>query len=1181
MSLCDFQRFARILRRTSGRRRSRLPGSVCVEHLEPRLTPTGNIHITAVYITDLNHNALPVYSDGGKRVDIEVAFTTQGLPSGSSYHIDYDLNGLDLSADVSQGAGDAGAGSWRWWRGRFVLSAGTNEITVTINQDHALPETNYSDNSLSKKIEASGINLDSQSFSASQIRTAYGVNEIPRLGSTAADGSGQTIAIVDAFNDPTILSDLDGFDRAMNLKDNASPTLYQKYGAAASILSVYNQDGVNITNAVGRSGANGVPRVDPTGDWTSETAMDVEWAHAIAPGAHIDLIETDSSSNDDLARGVAAAARLPGVTVVSMSFIGSESTWNATGGGELAYDSSTFVTPVGRPGVTFVASSGDAGVPGGFPGFSPNVVAVGGTALEWFHEAYEGEGAWNFPDSRLLRNGSPDYSETGAWTDHEPDVGYDPYATAAGGDDATATWQTTIGKADQGWSKGVEVSATWVASPDNTTDATYTIYDGAAFTGTFLGAVHVDQTQRPVGLYQPFHDTLQELGVYYPVSGVVTVVLSAASAEGAVVAGSVGVAPAWASGGGESLFEPEPSYQSAVQNSGKRTIPDVAFVADRQTGVTCFENGDVTYDNYGTSLGAPCWAALVAIANQTRAAAGLPSLNTPDDPTQTLRALYGLPAADFHDIQYGYNGRFAESGYDEVTGLGSPIANFLVPDLASFGQPAHLVVTQEPYATVSAGQTFVVAVAIERQDGEVETSFDGAVSIDLGVNPAGGALGGIHTVSAVNGVALFSDLTLLTAGQCTLDVSSNGMVSRSTRSVNVLPAVATRLVLHTPPSPAPTVGTPFDAQPVLYAEDQYGNIDTRFGRVELFATIVGYNGQLGGTTSVFFQDGVATFTDLSADKVGVGSLEFSSTRFNVVISAPIHVIGLPAALTFGNLGFAFDAAAHLATVTTNPAGLGGVTVTYTQNNVVVATPTHAGKYSVVATLDDPLYEAPPLSGTLVIDQATPTLLWETPADLPFGAPLGAAQLNASASAPGVFTYAPAAGAVLSSGQGQLLLVTFMPADLDLKAITRTTRINVLPPPPLIIGERALFLRKTNKKGKPVGSPTFAGFAFNFSAPLNAASAGSSLNYHVDSVTTKRVKKHTERVLHPITGFSVAYSPTTNTVTLIFAGKQAFTTGGQITILSGPSGGVTGDTGIALAGTTVFNIAPGGRKLTSR
>jgi hypothetical protein len=137
-----------------------------------------------------------------------------------------------------------------------------------------------------------------------------------------------------------------------------------------------------------------------------------------------------------------------------------------------------------------------------------------------------------------------------------------------------------------------------------------------------------------------------------------------------------------------------------------------------------------------------------------------------------------------------------------------------------------------------------------------------------------------------------------------------------------------------------------------------------------------------------------------------------------------------------------------------------------------------------------------------------------------------------------------------------------------------------PVPPVIIGETVLFQRKTNKKGKPVGSPVLAGFHLDFSALLDPASATSPVHYQLDTVTTKRVKKTIKHILHPITQFTVSYSPAHNSVDLTLIGKQTFPTGGQLTIVSGPSGGVTGASGAPLGGPTVFAISVKGRTITA-
>jgi fibronectin type 3 domain-containing protein len=152
---------------------------------------------------------------------------------------------------------------------------------------------------------------------------------------------------------------------------------------------------------------------------------------------------------------------------------------------------------------------------------------------------------------------------------------------------------------------------------------------------------------------------------------------------------------AWSgSGGGLSSLLPQPSYQNGVvtQSSTSRANPDVSYDANPNTGFAVYDTfGQGGWLQVGgTSASAPQWAALIAIADQGRALAGLGSL---DGFTQTLPKLYQLAGSgDFHDITSGSNGAFsAGPGYDLVTGIGSPIANRLVADLVgsvSVSKPA-------------------------------------------------------------------------------------------------------------------------------------------------------------------------------------------------------------------------------------------------------------------------------------------------------------------------------------------------------------------------------------------------------------------------------------------------------------------------------------------------------------
>ena len=148
------------------------------------------------------------------------------------------------------------------------------------------------------------------------------------------------------------------------------------------------------------------------------------------------------------------------------------------------------------------------------------------------------------------------------------------------------------------------------------------------------------------------------------------------------------------SGGGLSLYESEPSYQQGVQSTGSRTTPDVSLVADPATGAWISDPYNLgVADPFevvgGTSLSGPAFAGLIALVNQGRVASGSPILNS-SSPTETQQALYSLPQSDYNAITSGSNGYNANAGYNLVTGLGTPVANLMVPDLACLpGGPWH------------------------------------------------------------------------------------------------------------------------------------------------------------------------------------------------------------------------------------------------------------------------------------------------------------------------------------------------------------------------------------------------------------------------------------------------------------------------------------------------------------
>jgi hypothetical protein len=213
-------------------------------------------------------------------------------------------------------------------------------------------------------------------YTPAEVRGAYGVNSIFFNGA-AGNGAGETIAIVDALNDPNIVTDAATFSTNYNLPQFNSP--------GGPTFQVLNQ-----------TGGAALPANSTPGQWDIEESLDVEWAHAIAPMANIILFEANSTSNTDLFTAVATAAATAGVSVVSMSFGEPQLAFFYSGTSESSFNS-TFTTPAGHQGVTFLAATGDSGALGdGYPSLSPDVVSVGGTSLTLGTDnSYISESTWS------------------------------------------------------------------------------------------------------------------------------------------------------------------------------------------------------------------------------------------------------------------------------------------------------------------------------------------------------------------------------------------------------------------------------------------------------------------------------------------------------------------------------------------------------------------------------------------------------------------------------------------------------------------------------------------------------------------------------------------------------------------------------------------------------------------
>lgn len=186
------------------------------------------------------------------------------------------------------------------------------------------------------------------------IRSAYGLN------GTASGG--RTVAIVDAYNDPTATTDL------------------AKYRSTFGLSSCTTATG--CLRVVSQTGTSRLPRVNA--GWAAEISLDLDMVSATCPDCKILLVEANSSSFADLGTAVNYAATQQ-VAAISNSYSGSDTAQLA------AYD---------HPGIAITAATGDSGYGSGAPATFDTVVAVGGTSLTkaanargWAETAWSGAGS--------------------------------------------------------------------------------------------------------------------------------------------------------------------------------------------------------------------------------------------------------------------------------------------------------------------------------------------------------------------------------------------------------------------------------------------------------------------------------------------------------------------------------------------------------------------------------------------------------------------------------------------------------------------------------------------------------------------------------------------------------------------------------------------------------------------
>lgn len=405
-------------------------------------------------------------------------------------------------------------------------------------------------------------------YSPEQIQEAFSLNALYKQG---FDGKGQTIVIVGAGNTQNIEGDLQAFDKAWGLPDPPSFKILQPFGAPTPYTC---------------------PNAGPSIDFLQvETALDVEWSHAMAPGASIVMVVGPNK--------------------------------------EQTY----FPVPKNAP----------------------------------LCGLYDLEEAVNYALDNHLGN---------------------IISISYGGSELGADTDTSVDKANE----------------QKEYNAGHAIFQKAASMGVTVMASAGDDGATNPNDYVNQQSYWKTPNVSWPASDPYVLAVGGTSLTIKDANGTYDSETAWndngATGGGLSVLFGEPSYQKKAQNQslfqGKRGLPDVAFPAD--INYLLYEKSDYgTVDPSkwahwnligGTSASSPCWAGLIAIADQISVQSGGKPLG------YIQPGLYSLQGQGFHDITHGDNnfahvaGYQALQGFDLVSGWGTPIADQLLPALVQAVQQA-------------------------------------------------------------------------------------------------------------------------------------------------------------------------------------------------------------------------------------------------------------------------------------------------------------------------------------------------------------------------------------------------------------------------------------------------------------------------------------------------------------
>ncbi|MFF3654270.1 S53 family peptidase [Streptomyces olivochromogenes] len=216
-------------------------------------------------------------------------------------------------------------------------------------------------------------------YGPSNLQSAYGLTS-----AAASNGSGETIAIVDAYNDPNAEADLAKYRSYYGLSACTTANgCFKKVSQTGSTTSLPSSDA----------------------GWSEEISLDVDMASAICPNCNILLVEATSATMANLGKAVNEAVTL-GAKYVSNSYGGSESS------SDTSYDTSYF----NHPGVAITVSAGDSGYGAEYPAASKYVTSVGGTALSTSSNSRGWtESVWETSSTEGTGSGCSSYDAKPTW----------------------------------------------------------------------------------------------------------------------------------------------------------------------------------------------------------------------------------------------------------------------------------------------------------------------------------------------------------------------------------------------------------------------------------------------------------------------------------------------------------------------------------------------------------------------------------------------------------------------------------------------------------------------------------------------------------------------------------------------------------------------------------------------